>query len=986
MGFAPLNPEFVEYTNRLHTPAGTLAVENGDHATGYIPSPVDMSHLRHMPENLRQLSSATDLPAQYDLRSILGKLPPVRDQRPFNTCWTFAFCASAESCLRPGMITDFSEWHMAHSSGFDRGWNNLGNFFMALAYCTAWKGLVNESACPYNYQYPETGPNLDLSSIAASWHVREVNLLPSTTSDNPDVKQEIMRHGAVSVDVNYYAEGLQNYTYNGHVTTTLSTPSAIVNHGVAIVGWDDAFPSSAFINRPATNGAWIVRNSGSENLNDAGYFYLSYFDPSLKIRGCVSDVRAVEDDFDVLWSYSPFGLCPPLGSYTNWIWGANIFTSYIEHNLSGVGFYLMEQGSRYEVRVYTGCAEGNPTSGTCQYGPQGAKGPSLTGTRTYAGYYTVELPSAVMVPAGQKFSIVILFTTPEYTYPLAVEYAVSGYSSNATAAPGQSYWSDDGVQWMDMTSFEATANVCIDAFSTFPTLQPPTNVSASDDTYTDRVRVSWKETVKAESYSVYRINSSGSFSNAVRLGTVLDSPYDDMSAMEGVTYSYWVTAARGAEEGQPGTPDTGRREYAGFNSLVTALDTAGLTWTTGGNANWYGQTATYYFGGRAARSGTIGNSQTTWLQTTVTGPGVFSWYWKVSSELGIWTALYDYDYLRFYYDGVEQTKIAGEKNWAWKGYSIPAGAHTLKWAYTKDASTASGSDCGWVDKVVWEPEVKLADLVLKGVYVDSSLWTAGEEITVAVTEENQGAGSARAHRAQLYLSTDAAITSDDLPLGSPISYKKVNASNTVSRQVSFLAPDRPRGSYYLGSRLDIDGLVGETSKANNIGIRGENITYDPVVTLPSDRGSLSPTDAKLFTDWIVEHAGWTTDYASVPMADFSWGYLLNERPAGGATGQTTFKISRFTVSAAEIVVGVDLSIASIPKQGAINGCMVIDGRQSLAADWSVVSYRPLSDGKISFADGRVTLTFARPEGYSFFRARIQKDEPSGGVSSRLQLR
>lgn len=91
MGFAPLNPEFVDYTNRLHTSAGTLSVESGAYATGYIPSPVDMSHLRHMPENLRQLSSATDLPAQYDLRSIPGKLPPVRDQNPFGTCWTFAF-------------------------------------------------------------------------------------------------------------------------------------------------------------------------------------------------------------------------------------------------------------------------------------------------------------------------------------------------------------------------------------------------------------------------------------------------------------------------------------------------------------------------------------------------------------------------------------------------------------------------------------------------------------------------------------------------------------------------------------------------------------------------------------------------------------------------------------------------------------------------------------------------------------------------------
>ena len=81
------------------------------------------------------------------------------------------------------------------------------------------------------------------------------------------------------------------------------------------------------------------------------------------------------------------------------------------------------------------------------------------------------------------------------------------------------------------------------------------------------------------------------------------------------------------------------------------------------------------------------------METTVTGPITLSFYWKVSSESG-------YDYLRFYIDSVEQAgSISGEVGWTQKTFSIPTGAHVLKWAYTKDVSVTSGSDAGWVDKV-----------------------------------------------------------------------------------------------------------------------------------------------------------------------------------------------------------------------------------------------------------------------------------------------
>jgi transcriptional regulator CtsR len=127
-------------------------------------------------------------------------------------------------------------------------------------------------------------------------------------------------------------------------------------------------------------------------------------------------------------------------------------------------------------------------------------------------------------------------------------------------------------------------------------------------------------------------------------------------------------------------------------TLGEAVDNTGLTWTTGGDANWFGQAGTYYYGGAAAQSGAISDSQSTWLKTTVTGPGTVGFYWKVSSES-------NHDFLRFYIDGVEQTRISGSVDWQQKSYTIRSGTHTVEWRYTKDGSVSIGSDCGWVDKV-----------------------------------------------------------------------------------------------------------------------------------------------------------------------------------------------------------------------------------------------------------------------------------------------
>jgi len=160
-------------------------------------------------------------------------------------------------------------------------------------------------------------------------------------------------------------------------------------------------------------------------------------------------------------------------------------------------------------------------------------------------------------------------------------------------------------------------------------------------------------------------------------------------------------------------------------TLSEALDTP-LIFNAGGSANWFGQTTTSYYGADAAQSGDISHNQESWMQTTVTGPTMVTFYWKVSSEAG-------YDFLEFYIDGSLEDQISGSVNWEQKTYTIStSGSHVLEWRYVKDKGTDSGSDCGWVDKLEWVPTPP-PDPLSEALDTDFSFTTGGNADWVSQT-------------------------------------------------------------------------------------------------------------------------------------------------------------------------------------------------------------------------------------------------------------
>ncbi len=135
---------------------------------------------------------------------------------------------------------------------------------------------------------------------------------------------------------------------------------------------------------------------------------------------------------------------------------------------------------------------------------------------------------------------------------------------------------------------------------------------------------------------------------------------------------------------------------APFISLANALESPNRPWSTNGTPRWFGQTNVTHDGVDAAQSGAIDDSTSTSIQTTIMGPGVVHFWWKVSCET-------NNDRMRFSANGSEQTRISGEVGWERRTFNVSTGTQVLQWTYLKDGDTSQGRDRAWVDQVEFIP-------------------------------------------------------------------------------------------------------------------------------------------------------------------------------------------------------------------------------------------------------------------------------------------
>lgn len=473
----------------------------GDGSGGVAPSTLDLGYLAERYASLPQTYNGST-PEKYDLRE-RGMVSPVSDQNPFGSCWTFAALGSAESyLLGQGIHADLSNLHLAyftyHGDGDADEYNPWpdqpyldagGNNPMAVGTLAAWKGPVYEETVPYSGAVEANDPDYQVDEHLrgnAVYHLQEAVYLPNGAYNIEGVpeataqiiKALVMEKGAVSVS---YAAGDQTTYYNADTCAWYNPEPTSIDHAVLLVGWDDNFPRDSFNDMPEKDGAWLIRNSWGTGWGDDGYFWLSYEDKSLSFGNVYTlepaDNYKTNYQYDLGWGYS-LGFVPAEGQERDFIgYEANIFTARGDEQLEAVSFYTTDVNTRYEVSVYTGCADDNPTSGTLSTA-------TASGTQPYAGYHTVELPKAVPLAAGEKFSVVVELVNPAYRSPMAVEAVSLAYGEepehlgrNADDSPEASFLGiggKGGIEWEpaygvldeseEDASFWVTA-ACVKAFT-----------------------------------------------------------------------------------------------------------------------------------------------------------------------------------------------------------------------------------------------------------------------------------------------------------------------------------------------------------------------------------------------------------------------------------------------------------------------------------------------------------------------------------------
>jgi uncharacterized repeat protein (TIGR02543 family) len=178
-----------------------------------------------------------------------------------------------------------------------------------------------------------------------------------------------------------------------------------------------------------------------------------------------------------------------------------------------------------------------------------------------------------------------------------------------------------------------------------------------------------------------------------------------LSVLADAVMDSWWTQPNG--KGQKITAETNvsitatQTLYAKWD-INSVLGTTGLVWSTDGSGGifWKPQAGVKPVGhSLAMQSGSITNTQNTWIETTVNGPGVFSFDWAVSAEV-------NRDIMTCMTNGtLFKTLTSKTLNWTNETVTVGRGPCTFRWTFSKDISGSVGSNTAWLAACKWTPQI-----------------------------------------------------------------------------------------------------------------------------------------------------------------------------------------------------------------------------------------------------------------------------------------
>lgn len=339
---------------------------------GVIP-PIQCEEMKTSSSNIQvvgaPLISDAASATKFDLRNVNGKnyVTSIKNQYQTSLCWAFATASSIESnyLINNGNELNISELQMGYSTSYQLkdGTNPYGlklkgaavdtvsggNSILGIGnFLSQRRGVVTESTSGLtlndsNFKTITDSTSGKLSDVNQKneYNVNDVIIYAPGLYCNEnnfavlkEIKQMVASYGSVLVQINASTNKMikiSDTEIQDNTSIYYAGPTA--DHGVSIIGWDDNYSASNFVNSsgvtPKGDGAWIVKNSyGTEmytntskdisytkdsahpitvKMGDNGYYYVSYYDTQVcKAAMAVDNVTPANDTNN--YSYSKPGL------------------------------------------------------------------------------------------------------------------------------------------------------------------------------------------------------------------------------------------------------------------------------------------------------------------------------------------------------------------------------------------------------------------------------------------------------------------------------------------------------------------------------------------------------------------------------------------------------------------------------------------------------------------------------------------------------
>ncbi len=401
--------------------------------------------------------------------------------------------------------------------GYEYMLRSGGTWQMAASTLARWQGAANEADVPYvtleaaDYDYAAAGEAMGEAAAAVAnddaVRLESAYELPAPVSTDAGyarsdwsaveaIQQAILEDGALDVgmaepfeDDGYWGagEGANHWLYDAYTNGTSA------KHAVMLVGWDNGcsrmnfavpytgqaydvdlaelvnadgtpaaepIPNSGQLIVPLSDGAWLVRNSRGADFGDDGYLWVPYYDASLRAPvAFTADSTPADERPDKNHQYDGLAAAE-VSSWEPGLLAANVFATDENEVLTNVGVWTTRENATVSVQVYTGLANAaDPTSGELAA--------SFEVMELYPGYHTFDVPTAVALPEGTTFSVVVgesspaTASIPAYAVPVEAATAIGQnadgsvrYDGTPVVEEGQSFICERGV-WSDVAATRA---------------------------------------------------------------------------------------------------------------------------------------------------------------------------------------------------------------------------------------------------------------------------------------------------------------------------------------------------------------------------------------------------------------------------------------------------------------------------------------------------------------------------------------------------